>query len=99
MLEKILEPFKYECFRQYNIANYKIDLYIKNINTCIEYDEDDHKNYSLEEQEKRKILIIKELNCRFIRVSDRDSNLWNCGFIMKCIFQDLNDDKITYFPR
>jgi len=27
--------------------------------------------------------IEKELRCKFVRVSNKDSHLWNCGYILK----------------
>jgi very-short-patch-repair endonuclease len=85
MLEKILEPFGYEGIRQYNILNYKIDLYIPSINIAIEYDENNHNGYTYEQQDHRQIRIEKELKCKFIRVSDKKTHLWNCGYVIKQI--------------
>ena len=82
-LEKVLEPFGYECIRQYKVLNYKIDLYIKDLNIAIEYDENDHKHYTCEKHEDRQKEIEKELNCKFIRVSDKESDLYNIGVVMK----------------
>ena len=88
MLIKILEPFEYECIKQYKVLNYRIDLYIPKLKLVIEYDENDHKDYTYEEQEGRQKEIEKELDCKFIRVSDKDSDLWNCGYIMKSILHN-----------
>lgn len=88
MLIKILEPFNYECIKQYKVLNYRIDLYISELKLAIEYDENDHKDYTYKEQEGRQKDIEKELNCKFIRVSDKDSDLWNCGYVMKSILHN-----------
>ena len=82
-LEKVLEPFGYECIRQYSILNYKIDLYIKDINIAIEYDENGHANYTYEAHEGRQKEIEKELGCKFIRVTDKENDLYNIGLVMK----------------
>ena len=87
MLENILEPFDYTCIRQFYVCEnkYKIDLYIKEINLAIEYDENNHSNYTYEQQEGRQKEIEKELNCKFIRVDNNDSDFYNIGLIMKQI--------------
>ena len=82
-LENVLEPFGYECIRQYSILNYKIDLYIKDINIAIEYDENGHANYTYEAHEGRQKEIEKELGCKFIRVTDKENDLYNIGLVMK----------------
>ena len=63
-----------------------IDYYISNLNIAIEYDENGHKNYSHEAQEGRQKKIEKELGCRFIRVSDKNSDEYNIGLVIKEIF-------------
>ena len=87
MLEKTLEPFDYTLVRQYKVLNYKIDLYIQDLNIAIEYDENNHINYSYEQHEGRQKEIEKELSCKFIRVSDKESNLYNIGLVMKKIME------------
>lgn len=85
-LEQALQPFNIKGIRQYSILSYRIDYYIPSLNVAIEYDENNHKNYSYERQEGRQQEIEKELNCRFIRVSDKNTNIYNIGFIIKNIF-------------
>lgn len=82
-LLEVLEPFGYKCIRQYPVLSYRIDCYIEDLNVAIEYDEKDHRSYSHEQHEGRQECIEKELGCRFIRVSDRESHLYNIGLIMK----------------
>jgi very-short-patch-repair endonuclease len=67
--------------------SYRIDYYIKDLNIAIEYDENEHKNYTYEQQELRQAEIEKELGCRFIRVSDKNSDEYNIGLIIKELFQ------------
>ena len=81
-LLKILEPFSLECVKQHQVLNYKIDLYIKDFNIAIEYDEGHHSSQA-EEDDIRQKTIEKEVGCKFIRVSNKDSHLWNCGYILR----------------
>ena len=85
-LETALIPFKLKGIKQFRILNYRIDYYISNLNIAIEYDENGHKNYSHEAQEGRQKKIEKELGCRFIRVSDKNSDEYNIGLVIKEIF-------------
>ena len=85
MLEKVLKPFKYTCIRQYLVCNskYKIDLYIKELNIAIEYDERNHNGYTYKQHKGRQLKIEKELGCKFIRVNDSNDNFYNVGLVMK----------------
>ena len=86
-LELALRPFGLEGLKQYSILNYRIDYYIPKLNIAIEYDENDHKDYSYEKHEGRQLEIEEELGCRFIRVSDKHSNAYNIGLVMKEMFE------------
>ena len=86
MLEESLKPFNITGVRQYNILGYRIDYYIPSLNIAIEYDENDHKNYSYEKQEGRQKEIENKLGCRFIRVTDSDSHSFNVGKVIKEMF-------------
>jgi len=70
-------------------ANYKIDLYLPELNIAIEYDENGHKNYTYEQQEGRQKEIEQELGCKFIRVSDKDNLFYNIGLVIKEIVSCL----------
>lgn len=89
-LEQTLLPFDITQFeRQYSklkCGNYKIDLYLPEINVAIEYDENEHKRYTYEQQELRQKLIEEELGCRFIRVTDKMSHSYNVGKVLKEMF-------------
>lgn len=85
-LEESLKPFNIKGIRQYYILSYRIDYYIPSLNIAIEYDENDHKNYTYEQHEGRQKEIEKELNCKFIRVSDKNTNSYNVGLVIKDIF-------------
>ena len=73
--------------RQYPVLNYKIDYYIPSLNIAIEFDENSHCSYTYEQQEFRERLIERELGCRFIRVTDRNSIDYNIGFVLKHLFE------------
>ena len=75
---------------QYPILNYRIDYYIPNLKIAIEYDENNHKNYSYEAQEGRQKEIEKELGCRFIRVSDKQSYFENVKTVINKIDSYMN---------
>lgn len=87
-LLKILEPFDYECIKQFQVGKYRIDLYIKDLNIAIEFDEKSHSYYKYENEKGRQKNIEKELGCKFIRVNEKDSDLWNCGYILKNILEE-----------
>lgn len=89
-LEKSLLGFgEIKGVKQYNVLNYRVDYFIPLYNVVIEYDENDHKNYTYEQQEGRQKEIEGELArtfdypCKFIRVSDKNSNSYNIGLIFK----------------
>ena len=53
------------------------------MNIAIEYDENNHKGYSYEQHEGRQNYIEQELGCKFIRVTDENSDEYNIGLIIK----------------
>lgn len=85
-IEQTLKPFGIIVHKQYPCLQYNIDLYIESLKIAIEYDENEHKFYSYENQELRQKNIEKELGCRFIRVSDKNSDEYNIGYVIKNIF-------------
>ena len=54
-----------------------------NLNIAIEYDENDHNAYTYEQHEGRQKEIEKELGCKFIRVTDKNSDEYSIGFVLK----------------
>lgn len=81
-LDKVLKSFNIKGEKQYIVKNdkgynYRIDYYIPNLNIAIEYDENGHANYTYEQQEYRQAYIENKLGCKFIRVSDKNSNEYN----------------------
>ena len=85
-LEEALKPFNIKGIRQYHVLNYRIDYYISSLNIAIEYDENNHKDYSYDAHEVRQQEIENKLGCRFIRVSDKNTHSYNLGLIIKNIF-------------
>ena len=103
-LEKSLLGFgEIKGVKQYNVLNYRVDYFIPLYNVVIEYDENDHKNYTYEKQEGRQQEIENELvkrfdyPCKFIRESDKNSNSYNIGLIFKelCKIEPITN-KINY---
>ena len=87
-LEQSLKPFGIvEAIRQYRVFNYRIDYYIPNLNIAIEYDENNHKNYTYSQQDGRQKEIEDKLKCNFIRVSDKNSDEYNIGLVIKNILK------------
>ena len=82
-LEHALSPLSIIGIRQYQILQYYIDYYIPSIKLAIEYDENNHKDYTYEKQELRQEKIEKELGCKFIRLSDANDNYYNIGLVVK----------------
>ena len=85
-LKNALMPFNIEGVKQYNVLNYRIDYYIPSLNIAVEYDENNHKNYTYEVHEGRQKEIEEKLHCRFIRVSNDKTDEYNIGLVIKNIF-------------
>ena len=87
-LEQSLKPFNLKVESQYNILNYRLDGYIKNLNLAIEYDEIQHFNSTNMEQDSiRENDIKKEIGCSFVRVKDSDNMNYNIGIVLKSIME------------
>ena len=86
-LEQVLNSFNIKGIRQYNIDKYRIDYYIPSLNIAIEYDENGHANYTYEQHEGRQKEIEKELGCKFIRVTDENSDEYNILYCY-CMLRD-----------
>ena len=48
--------------------------------------ENGHASYKYEEYEDRQKEIEKELGCKFIRVTDKESDEYNIGLVIKELF-------------
>lgn len=76
----ILKRFGMKGYKQFRVGKYKIDYYILNIKLAIEYDEDGHRRYDKNGENKRREFIESQLGCTFCRVDSRDgfdSNLFD----------------------
>lgn len=78
-------------YQQYNVLDYRIDGYIKELNLAIEYDEPQHA-YSEKEDNIRQNQIEKALNCRFLRLSSEDTNAKNIGLVFGEMFKIMKED-------
>ena len=88
-LEEVLKHFMLTGIKQYQVLSYRIDYYISKLNIAIEFDENNHNTYTYKQHEGRQKEIEKELDCKFIRVSDQNSNGYNIGFVLKELFSLL----------
>jgi hypothetical protein len=85
LLIEVIEPFGYECYKQYSVCGKRVDLYIKDINVAVEYDENCHDSYDYVDDLLRQYKIEDEIGCEFIRVTSRNTNAYNVGVVMKRI--------------
>ena len=92
-LSQSLKGFEEELtlYQQYNILDYRIDGYIKELNLAIEYDESHHL-YSEKEDIIRQVKIEKALNCRILRLSSEDTNAKNIGLVFGEMFKIMKED-------
>lgn len=88
-LEEVLLPLGIKGIRQYPILSYRIDYYIPKLNLAVEYDENNHKNYSFDAHELRQMNIEKVLKCKFVRLSDSNTNLKNIGIVINEIMRNV----------
>lgn len=80
-LKDFLAAMNLELKPQYNVLGFKIDGYIPELNIAIEYDEKGHSNYSYDTQEGRQAEIENEIGCKFVRLSENNSNAYNVGVV------------------
>lgn len=81
---------------QYKVGRYHVDFYIPHLNLAIEYDEKEHRRYDSNLERRREAFILNKLNCRMIRVSDKNSNAYNLGLIAKELFTNKQDFKVNF---
>ena len=98
LLKDFLNEFNIHHIQQYQYENYKIDLYLPEFKIAIEYDEEDHKYYTYKQQEYREQYLKQHLGCKFIRLSDNNSNGMNIAIIIKELFSQT-EDEIKNFKR
>jgi very-short-patch-repair endonuclease len=81
-LEKALKVFNIKSIKQFQVFNFKIDLYLPELKIAIEFDENDHRHYDFKSEKQRKDFIEETLNCQFLRLSDKDSVGTNIGKVL-----------------
>lgn len=89
-LIEVLKPLGLKSFKkQFKISKYRIDLYLPELNIAIEYDENNHKGYTYEQQEGRQKEIEENLGCKFIRITDNKTDEHNIGYVINKMFDEL----------
>ena len=83
-IEDFLKLMNINYVEQYQIDNYRIDLYISQYNIAIEIDEEEHK-YQQEYDKMRQKYIENQIHCKFIRINEGE----NCGSVMAKIVKEL----------
>lgn len=83
LLKDFLDEYQISYIPQYKYENYRIDLYLPDLKFAIEYDENDHKDYTYKQQEYREEYLTKQLSCKFIRLSDHVSDGRNIAIVSK----------------
>lgn len=82
MLEDTLHAFNLTVERQYKCGKYRVDFYIPEINTCIEYDEHNHAGYDKIKENQRLKYIKDQLNCDIIHLTEENSHATNIGIVL-----------------
>lgn len=88
-LKDFLSVFNIVGISQYKVDKYRIDYYIPAIRVAIEYDENNHKDYNTSKEQEREKYISEKIGCKFIRISDAESNAKNIGIIMQKLYQTI----------
>lgn len=83
-IKDFLNLMNAESVGQYQVGNYRIDLYIPKFNLAIEIDEIEHK-YKQDYDRKRQNCIENQIHCKFIRVNEGES----CGYAIAKIAKEL----------
>lgn len=86
-LSHVLEKFDIVGIKQYRCKNFNIDYYIPKLNIVVEYDENNHKYYDDNYDNKRQKEIENILKCKFIRVSESDPVYENVGIVLQHILK------------
>ncbi|NBU34542.1 hypothetical protein EB118_13475 [bacterium] len=85
-----------EIIEQYNVDNYRLDLYFPKFNIAVEIDEDSHANSSNRKKDlRRHNYILNKLNCRMIRVCQDDCPFETINMIYKSISSCRQQSIIT----
>ena len=90
MLEDTLCEFDLSVERQYKCGKYRIDFYIPEINTCIEYDEHNHAGYNQAKEINRLKYITDQLRCDIIHLTEENSHATNIGIVLRKIIDKID---------
>ena len=90
MLEDTLREFDLSVERQYKCGKYRIDFYIPEINTCIEYDEHNHAGYNQAKEINRLKYITDQLRCDIIHLTEENSHATNIGIVLHKIIDKID---------
>ena len=90
MLEDTLGVFDLSVERQYKCGKYRIDFYIPEINTCIEYDEHNHVGYDQAKEINRLKYITEQLKCDIIHLTEENSHATNIGIVLHKIIDKID---------
>lgn len=82
LLKEALKEINIKLIHQHYVSGYRIDFFLPEYNLAIEYDEEHHK-LRAKEDKIRERKISKEIGCKFIRCSYKDSNIKNLMKILK----------------
>ena len=83
-IEDFLDLMNVDYMEQFQVGNYRIDLYIPKFNLAIEIDEKEHK-YKQGYDTIRQKYIEKQIHCTFIRINEGES----CGSAIARIVKEL----------
>lgn len=83
-IKDFLNLINVDSVEQYQVGNYRMDLYIPKYNTAIEIDEEEHK-YKKDYDTIRQKYIEKQIHCKFIRINEGES----CGSALARIVKEL----------
>lgn len=70
--------------RQFRVQTYRVDLYLRKLNVCVECDENGHASYSDGSETRRQRHIKSHLRCRFVRYNPNDPE-FNIGDVIRQI--------------
>lgn len=83
-IKDFLNLMNVESVEQYQVGNYRIDLYIPKYNIAIEIDEENHK-YKKDYDKIRQKYIENQIHCKFLRINEGEG----CGSVIARIVKEL----------
>lgn len=83
----IMQCLPLEMTRQYRVGNYKVDLYIPELNIVVECDENDHKYYDRIKEMQRTAMIDLLIKPKWIRYNPDDGTSSVINQIVICMIE------------